>query len=181
METLKLSWHDGAYHVDKPGERQGEYVLAQTAHAEIARLTSALVVAINERDTALIDWTTERDRADAFQRAIKSADNAVVAAVARAERAEAEVAAMKSKTYCAYCGKEYAIDTDALLVAEHIATCDRHPMRVVEIDLDAALARVREVEEERDRLMESEAELAKRLAESERETYEWANEIRRGQ
>lgn len=61
-------------------------------------------------------------------------------------RAEAEVAAMKAKTYCAYCGKEYAIDTDATLVSEHIATCAKHPMRAVEEARNAALARVREME-----------------------------------
>jgi hypothetical protein len=52
---------------------------------------------------------------------------------------EAEFAAWKKKTYCAYCGKEYAIDTDGAIIAEHIATCDKHPMRAVE----AKLARLR--------------------------------------
>jgi hypothetical protein len=58
---------------------------------------------------------------------------------------EAEILAMKSKTYCAYCGKEYAIDTDAMLVAEHIATCEKHPMRAVEARAESAEAQMREL------------------------------------
>jgi hypothetical protein len=33
-----------------------------------------------------------------------------------------------SMTYCAYCGKEYPLDTDAKLIGEHINTCEKHPM-----------------------------------------------------
>ncbi len=29
METLKLTFHDGSYHVDKPGDQSGEYVKAE--------------------------------------------------------------------------------------------------------------------------------------------------------
>lgn len=44
-------------------------------------------------------------------------------------------------TYCAYCGHEERIDADASLISRHIATCDKHPMRrleMVAIDLLAA-------------------------------------------
>ena len=68
-------------------------------------------------------------------------DEVVCECLDEIERLEAEVARMKSKTYCAYCGKEYAIDTDASLVAEHIATCEKHPMRKVEEQLVAERAK----------------------------------------
>ena len=35
----------------------------------------------------------------------------------------------KSKTYCAYCGAIFNIDSDASHVSEHIRTCPHHPMR----------------------------------------------------
>lgn len=43
-----------------------------------------------------------------------------------------------TSTYCAYCGAEYPIDTGAELVGEHIATCEKHPMRRVEQQLAQA-------------------------------------------
>jgi hypothetical protein len=52
---------------------------------------------------------------------------------------EADFAAWKQKTYCAYCGKEYALDTDGAIIAEHIATCEKHPMRAVETKLAAVI------------------------------------------
>jgi hypothetical protein len=63
----------------------------------LATSEAALEKTTNERDVALIDWANEKERANAFQRAIKSADNAVVAAVARADRAEADVNIFKAQ------------------------------------------------------------------------------------
>lgn len=74
------------------------------------------------------------------------------------ERLEAEIAAMKTKTYCAYCGKEYAIDTDAALVSEHIATCAKHPMRAVEADVESLR---RELTRYYDKLAAADAEVAR--------------------
>ena len=45
----------------------------------------------------------------------------------------------KSKTYCAYCGAIFNIDSDASHVSEHIRTCPHHPMR----ELEAANKRLR--------------------------------------
>ena len=49
----------------------------------------------------------------------------------------------KSKTYCAYCGAIFNIDSDASHVSEHIRTCPHHPMR----ELEAENKRLREVAE----------------------------------
>ena len=40
----------------------------------------------------------------------------------------------KSKTYCAYCGATFNIDSDATHVTEHIRTCPHHPMRALEAE-----------------------------------------------
>ena len=43
----------------------------------------------------------------------------------------------KLPTYCAYCGYEVPIDDEAASkISEHIATCLRHPMRIVEAERD---------------------------------------------
>lgn len=43
-------------------------------------------------------------------------------------------------TYCAYCGHRVAGDDEAASqISEHIATCERHPMRAVEKDRDEAI------------------------------------------
>ncbi len=47
----------------------------------------------------------------------------------------------KSKTYCAYCGATFNIDSDATHVTEHIRTCPHHPMR----ELEAENKRLREL------------------------------------
>ena len=54
----------------------------------------------------------------------------------RAERAEAECKRLQSYTYCAYCGEGHALDGDAATVTQHIATCEKHPMRKVEAERD---------------------------------------------
>ena len=44
------------------------------------------------------------------------------------EKLEKRIAELESKTYCAYCGKEYPVDDDASEVGEHIKTCKKHPL-----------------------------------------------------
>lgn len=61
---------------------------------------------------------------------------------AEVARLKGEVSAARQqneRTYCAYCGDEFALDNDAaVLVGEHIAVCDKHPMRDVEAQRDTA-------------------------------------------
>lgn len=42
---------------------------------------------------------------------------------------QAEINRIKQTTWCAYCGKEFPLDTvTADQVGEHIATCEKHPL-----------------------------------------------------
>ncbi len=51
-----------------------------------------------------------------------------------------EVARLTSKTYCAYCGAEFALDDNAAsAVSAHIAACDKHPMRQLRSNLATAI------------------------------------------
>ena len=54
----------------------------------------------------------------------------IPALIARVRELEALVQHMKHTTYCAYCGFEVTIDSpdSDLVVAEHIRTCDKHPL-----------------------------------------------------
>jgi len=59
-----------------------------------------------------------------------------------------KLAESKSKTWCAYCGFEIAIDDDAATkIGEHIKECTKHPIRAYErhnAELEAELAAARE-------------------------------------
>lgn len=60
-------------------------------------------------------------------------------------RLRAEIESLKVSTYCAYCGHAEPIDGDGGRIAEHIRTCEKHPMRQVEVERDryrAALLRL---------------------------------------
>ena len=57
--------------------------------------------------------------------------------------AQAKLVDYETKTYCAFCGQTYLIDTGAELIARHIKECPKHPMRDVE-------QRVAQLEQERD-------------------------------
>lgn len=59
----------------------------------------------------------------------------------------AEARARNERTYCAYCGHEEPIDGDGSLIAQHIATCEKHPMRAVEVKLAASQKRCEELSE----------------------------------
>lgn len=48
-------------------------------------------------------------------------------------------------TYCAYCGHQCPMDTDGGDVAGHIRTCEKHPMRAVEAELERVNAEVADV------------------------------------
>lgn len=44
---------------------------------------------------------------------------------------------LETKTYCAYCGEIFLLDDEAAtLVTEHINTCPKHPIRVIEVERD---------------------------------------------
>lgn len=50
-------------------------------------------------------------------------------AIANAIREERQRNLSEGFTYCAYCGAEFPIDRDGQKVAEHIRTCEKHPMQ----------------------------------------------------
>lgn len=54
----------------------------------------------------------------------------------RAEVAEAEVARLKGETHCAYCGESFPLDVSCEEIGNHIQVCPKHPMRVVEHQLE---------------------------------------------
>ncbi len=62
-----------------------------------------------------------------------------LAACRRALAAESELAQLYVSAYCAYCGHTEPIDGDGEGIAQHIRTCEKHPMRATE-------ARVKELE-----------------------------------
>ncbi len=78
---------------------------------------------------------------------------AIAAPKLRAHEAEvvkAEQARMKQLTWCAYCGKEYTLDTvTAEQIGEHIALCEKHP-------LFHAQKRVKELEQEKAEAVQAE-------------------------
>lgn len=47
-------------------------------------------------------------------------------------------------TYCAYCGFSVPIDEDGEEIARHIRTCDKHPMRAMELESDVRLTKLRD-------------------------------------
>lgn len=57
-------------------------------------------------------------------------------AIRRALAAEAK----NARTYCAYCGHEEPVDGDGSLIACHIRSCEKHPMRAVEAERDKLAA-----------------------------------------
>lgn len=78
--------------------------------------------------------------------------NVARAALRRAASAEAQLGKAMSSTYCAFCGFTVALDANASLISEHIATCPQHPMRDVErraLAAEAEAARLRTLLEER--------------------------------
>jgi len=57
-----------------------------------------------------------------------------------AERDDLKRYVDKLPTYCAYCGFEVPIDDEAASkISEHIATCPKHPMRIIEAALDECI------------------------------------------
>ena len=64
-----------------------------------------------------------------------------------AERvAEAEQQSKKF-TYCAYCGHTESVDVDGEIIAQHIRTCEKHPLNIEIANLKAQQAeRVKEAE-----------------------------------
>jgi len=73
------------------------------------------------------------------------------------ERLKGEVERLKGKTWCAYCGQEYPLDTvTAEQIGEHINTCEKHPLfqakkmlEAKDMELDQALQQAKQDERER--------------------------------
>lgn len=61
--------------------------------------------------------------------------------VAMLKKENEELRRKTNFTYCAYCGKEYPLDTDGSLISEHIKTCDKHPLVQRIATLEDALKR----------------------------------------
>ncbi len=70
-----------------------------------------------------------------------------LAACRRVVAAEAKLAQLQGGTYCAYCGHEEPIDGDGERIAEHIRTCEKHPMRAIEDRVRELLDLLREVQQ----------------------------------
>lgn len=70
-----------------------------------------------------------------------------------------ELERIKSKTWCAYCGQEYPLDTvTAEQIGEHIATCEKHPLfqakKLLEAkDAEIAQAVQQATDKERERIV----------------------------
>jgi len=110
--------------------------------AEVAKLTTALK---DKPDQSDLDAAVFRiNHLEAENKRLRMYRDA---AESRAQGLEVERDAAvkwleeyKSKTYCAYCGAIFNIDSDASHVSEHIRTCPHHPMR----ELEAENKRLRE-------------------------------------
>ena len=64
---------------------------------------------------------------DAEDEAIAKAQAQFTASQKDAEY-QATIKRIKSLTWCAYCGAEFPLDTDADKIGEHIKTCTKHPL-----------------------------------------------------
>lgn len=55
--------------------------------------------------------------------------------------------ALMRSTYCAYCGYTVSLDEDGSVIAEHIRTCEKHPMREAEQKNDRLRERIAALED----------------------------------
>lgn len=84
-----------------------------------------------------------RRRVADLERELADADERAAANGARAAELEAEIARLKARTECAYCGYEVdADDAAGSVIARHIKTCPRHPIRDCEQRVKALEAEV---------------------------------------
>lgn len=62
---------------------------------------------------------------------------------AEREALQAKLDGLEMTTYCAYCGERFALDDKAAtFVTKHIHTCPDHPMRLIEIERNALIAKL---------------------------------------
>ena len=85
------------------------------------------------RDAVRDDWDKQTDATLAnmqeAEQNILSHLSAGEAAVKKVAELENEIVGIKSRTWCAYCGYEIAIDNDApLKIESHIFECEKHPV-----------------------------------------------------
>lgn len=76
------------------------------------------------------------------------------------QKMEEEIADLKSKTWCAFCGKEFLLDTvSAEKLGDHVKICEKHPMRDLEQQLAAVKAALAAEREKRESLEKQNKEL----------------------
>lgn len=117
-------------------------------YQSVAEMHDALIAEFNEmraenkRLAALNDMFPQEiarleDRVSAEYEAERADDRARIQELeAERDAAVKWLEEYKSKTYCAYCGATFNIDSDATHVTEHIRTCPHHPMRELEAEND---------------------------------------------
>lgn len=112
-------------------ESQRELALENDARGELRSLVfwaiPALIDKIRRTEAALAD--TVKAHNDVFN-LWETASGEAAAAEEKVRELEALVQHMEHTTYCAYCGFEVTIDSpdSSIVVAEHIRTCDKHPL-----------------------------------------------------
>lgn len=90
-----------------------------------------------ERVRAWIDWSQLELNPCGFRAEDIEALAEIREALEDYEKVEGELADMKKHTWCAYCGYEILIDDNAAsLIGEHIRTCEKHPIRKLEVELE---------------------------------------------
>ena len=76
--------------------------------------------------------TVANMQVEALRKQIADAQATIADLQGQVEAAKAKLVDYETKTYCAFCGQTYLIDTGAELIARHIKECPKHPMRDVE-------------------------------------------------
>ena len=95
--------------------------------------------------------TVANMQVEALRKQIADAQATIADLQGQVEAAKAKLVDYETKTYCAFCGQTYLIDTGAELIARHIKECPKHPMRDVEqrvAQLEQALKAADELGEE---------------------------------
>lgn len=115
MEVLKLTYRDGAYYVDRPGERQGDYVLAQTAIARIAALEAQLREREEELEKDAALYVVLRARAESAETAL---------AAARAENEQIRIALGKQQAETCRILRETRADVENMSLDGDVMTAN---------------------------------------------------------
>ena len=100
---------------------------------------------MNEWERCIDEWA---ERLSVSRKETADAQATIADLQGQVQTAQAKLVDYETKTYCAFCGQTYLIDTGAELIARHIKECSKHPMRDVEqrvAQLEGALERVANV------------------------------------